>query len=82
VSLTPDAFLHLHVLDILAAGEVKRRAEEKSATKKKTLIGLHPDDRYMWDHLDLQCCSFGVPLEQYVPSTKGTWSWRVWRRRW
>lgn len=59
---------HAHFDHILAAGEVKRRAEEKS--KKKTLIALHPNDRHMYDHLGLQCCSFGVPLEQYVPSAK------------
>jgi len=52
------------MVDILAAGELKQRAEEKS--QKKTLIALHPDDRLLYDSLELQCRYFGVPLRQYL----------------
>ncbi len=48
---------HAHFDHFLASGEVKKAT---GAT-----LYLHPDDRTLWDALEIQCRMFGVP---YVPA--------------
>ncbi|MCL6269494.1 MBL fold metallo-hydrolase [Sansalvadorimonas sp. 2012CJ34-2] len=47
---------HAHLDHFLASGELK----EKTGAP----IYLHPDDKFLWDSLEMQCRMFGVP---YTP---------------
>ncbi len=50
---------HAHLDHFLASGEIKKRTG--------AALYLHPEDRFLWDNLELQCQMFGVPY-QPVPA--------------
>ena len=47
---------HAHFDHFLASGHIKRMTQ--------AVLALHPDDRQLWDMLDIQCQMFGVPYIQ------------------
>lgn len=44
---------HAHLDHFLASGEMKKATGAP--------LGLHPEDKPLWDHLEAQCLRFGVP---------------------